>query len=955
MSRSVRSAVAVMQILGLSTCSESPTGPEAPSATPIGLHQLVAGSVTAGGSVTYSVAAPVGTPILIALQARTGSVADTMVATVSLTTRDVVLATVRSAGTQANLRDGTVSLPADAEPRTLLITVTGATPSTAGEFDLKVGSIGDAPEWNTAALPRETIAVESIDGAGDVDEFTVQATEGHLAVLQLAADVPFSDGLIVELLDGTAVLSSVTATASQAQFEESAPAWSTFPRTGPFTVRVRVGSLTSSQKGGYRLRLSSFPSAPPPRRIGLWERYVVVDTIAGADSVVAWQVEWSSPTKPIAFALEVLSSEPGDTLTATLSDESGGLKWGSVRAVANGGGVLLTVPTSIGTAPYPLIAVVRGLRPGAQAVYRVRFGSPLSDAPESVPAALALGDTVTGETIGDPREMDRFIVTPGPADTAFVVMLVPISQSTELGVRIDDRDHRRVAEWGVTGFYTDLERTATRFSLPPGGGPFEVTVGAIFTRPPSYSGGYKLRVVRVDRTPEGTPVPVTPGQTISGVIEEPGDIDEIQLDVVEGDELYFHHRVAAAPSDGQNFGLWDGTTRMETRPLPGYALPLDQQRVHHRWIAPRTGSFVMRVQNGQVSGPRSDYPAPYSIEVQQVSVEPESLPGTGWVYGDTIVGESIERRGDVDEFFMTFDSPQMTRLVLVAQRTGVEGGIHLTVEGPGGIGIAEQNVAAPSASDTISVGPHVEFPVAGTYRFRLEGTSLSPIPYRVFLVPSYVGPEVIGDTLPVGPWITGEAIDSIGDIDRYVFPVEPGRRYVAQIEMLPGATGAVSFESGLISARSDGTVTFGRPTTAEYLRATVEWFPSLAGLAQGPYRMRIQYSTAQPETASPTIAIGDTIDTESLEILGDEDTFTFTATAGELLRLRAVSGAQAADALLVLRLVEVGGDSDFVVDVAEGTLEFTPAYTGTFRVVVQQHMPLIDRDLGPYSLSLVRR
>ena len=225
----------------------------------------------------------------------------------------------------------------------------------------------------------------------------------------------------------------------------------------------------------------------------------------------------------------------------------------------------------------------------------------------------------------------------------------------------------------------------------------------------------------------------------------------------------------------------------------------------------------------------------------------------------------------------------------------------------------------------------------------------------MFLVPSYVGPEVIGDTLPVGPWITGEAIDSIGDIDRYVFPVEPGRRYVAQIEMLPGATGAVSFESGLISARSDGTVTFGRPTTAEYLRATVEWFPSLAGLAQGPYRMRIQYSTAQPETASPTIAIGDTIDTESLEILGDEDTFTFTATAGELLRLRAVSGAQAADALLVLRLVEVGGDSDFVVDVAEGTLEFTPAYTGTFRVVVQQHMPLIDRDLGPYSLSLVRR
>lgn len=953
-SHRTRPLLSALAIFLASTCSEGPTGPSTPDETPIDLSELVAGTLTAGQSVTYSIVAPADVPLLIALQTRTGSLADTLVATVSLAASDAVLATLRSAGTQTNLRDRSTTLPAAAE-RALLITVSGAKPSTGGAFHLEVGSITDAPEWNPTALASGTIASETIDGPGDVDEFTVQGTAGLYAGLHLAADVPFSGGLVVELLDGTTVLSSAMTTAAQTTLGEVATENVILSRTGTFTVRVRLAAPTSVQTGGYRVRLSAIQPTPPPHRRQLIVREIQVDTIAGVDSVVSWQVAWSSQTHPIGFSLEVLSSQPGDTLTATFSDEAGLNVIGTIKAAVDGGAALFDVPLVIGPPPYQLIAVIRGQHPNAQAVYRVRHGSQFADTPETVPAALVIGDTLTGETIDDSFDMDRYVFTPDPADTAFVVMLVPNTPSRELGILLYDRNHRLVEGWDVTGQYTNLERTATYLSLPDDRGPYQMVIGGGFHVWPGFTGGYRLRVVRVDRAAEGTPVPVTPGQTINGVIEQPGDIDDIRLDVVEGEEMYFHHHMPDPPVNGQGFSLLDGTTSLNKAPLASFALPIDQQRAHYLWRAPRTGSFTMRVQNGQIAGPASDFPAPYTVEVQRVNPAPEAIPGTGWIYGDTITGESIERRGDVDEFFVTFDAPQMTRLVLVAQRTGIEGGVYLTVEGPGGIGVANQSVAAPTASDTISVGPHVEFPVAGTYRFRLEGTSLSPIPYRFFLLPSHVGPEVIGDTLPVGPWITGEAIDSIGDIDRYVFPVVAGRRYVAQVELLPGSTGAVSFESDLMSARSDGTRDFGVSTTTGHMRATVGWFPSLAGLAQGPYRLRIQYSTTQPETAAPTIAIGDTIDTESLDVMYDEDEFTFSGTAGDLLRMSAVSAAQGAGARLVLHLVGAGASGDFVIDIAEGSHDFTLQFTGTFRVLVRAHMPQLERDLGPYSVSLVRR
>ena len=63
----------------------------------------------------------------------------------------------------------------------------------------------------------------------------------------------------------------------------------------------------------------------------------------------------------------MLSSEPGDTLTATLSDESGGLKWGSVRAVANGARMTIHVDVMYGSNVHHLIeaafkAFARALR-----------------------------------------------------------------------------------------------------------------------------------------------------------------------------------------------------------------------------------------------------------------------------------------------------------------------------------------------------------------------------------------------------------------------------------------------------------------------------------------------------------------------------------------------------------------------------------------------------------------
>lgn len=948
-SQLTRRLLAAAVVLALATCAESATGPGGSTRTELAAGEETTGSLTAGGRVEYLLSAPKDAMLFIALQARSGRIADTVVATVADAQNDAILATLVSAGSQPRLYDVVAELPAAAQERDLIITVKGAQPTVVSPFTLVANPLGTTPERSSATLTAGQTVSEALDVAGDTDEFTLQGAAGNVIWIQVAADAPFSDGLSVELFDGSTRLGGLTTSDAQTTLNELSTVPVAFPRSGAFTIRVRAGDGTASNNtGGYRLRFSAITPESLPLPGDLELRRLQLDSLVGPDSVDTWEVGWSTVDQPMGFSLEVMDAEPNDSLIATFTAGLGGDSAGTLVAVTGGGPVIFEGPLRPEGPATALIATVRAKRYAARAVYRMRLGSSTSDAPESVPALIVPGDTLEGESFGDKLDIDRYFLDAGPADAEWIVMLVPDSaradKRTSLIVR--DRSDQLVEEIALSAATTQLEMTATYLQLQPDRGPFSFTVfsGGF---PGEWKGTYRMRIARVDRGTETATTQVAPGDTISSAIEQPGDIDNYELNVVEGDEMYFHYG-QFVPGVDQAFSLYDGTSYIERLVLPDYALPFDEQDAHFLWRAPRTGTFTLQMRNGQNYGLASNWPTPYTIEIQRVERAPESIPGTGWAWADTIRGEMLERRGDVDEFFVTFDSTRMMRIVLVAHRADGMAGVRLTVHDSTGGERTRLGLALGDAADTITVDAHEEF-FPGTYRFQLQSTDPAPVPFEVYMAPSYIGPESINDTLPLGTWVSGEAVDSIGDLDRYVVHVDSGVAYLAEIEKLPGASGGFAFYVGESSASTYGQNGVGVAPATGWIDALVDWSFGIEGRPLGPYRMRVSALDPMPETAPSVIAIGDTVDTEAIDLITDEDRFTFQGTAGTVIRVTVQLASFPDNRWASVRLVVPGVDT-YWLETADGTAEdYMLPVTGTYTLIIQG-----GRDVGPYFLSVIQ-
>lgn len=941
-----RWALPTWVILQLVSCSGGPTEPRVDPTPRVTVGQPLSGTLATGESRDFQLELGAGETYLLSFQTTSGSSADTLIATVRPAMGGAAIALARSPGTQADLHDGMVPIAPAGQTRELLVTVTGAGPTHDGPFILLVRPMSGAPERAAASLATSAIATEELDALGDIDEFTVTGSTGHVAWLQIGAEVSFADGLHASLLDGSTVLTTATATAPVALGTlESEPVY--FPRSGSFTIRMRAGSgAPSANTGRYQLRLMAIPPSSPPTPRVLESQTLVLDTLAGPDSVAAFQLFWSSTQIPAGFALDLIDAAPSDTVIATIRRGYTGDSIGTIIAVPGGGQRVLALPLPPLSAVEPPIAIVRAARRNANVVYRVRLGSPQGDAPEHAVPTLVPGDTVAGETIADYFDWDEFVFDPAPPDSEWVVMLAPLDTITSsLRVHVSDRDRRLVQEWEVLTNVHEMERGAMYLKLGTQG-PYVIRVSG-----GGFRGEYRLRVLRIDRGTESAPSQLAIDDSLSSAIEQPGDFDEYRVDATAGDELYFHHETASPTAD-QVFTLLDGGNPLTVLPLPERVLPIDEQLAHYRWVVPRSGTFTVRINRSLVRGRASEWPSTYSIGLRRAHPTPELIPATGWAYGDTISGESLSWRGDVDEFDFDVDSVRMTRFVLIAPVADSGAAVHAAVFGPTGEPVGRVSVGS---SDSVNAIAHLEFTAAGRYRIQVQGTSRVPVAYRVFAVPSYLGPEVIGDTLPVGPWVSGEAIDSIGDADRFVYAVDSGRRYVVEIEREAGATGGFAFFSTVTFADTYGLHTFSTPTSAGWVRAHVLSQMGPDGPALGPYRLRISTIDFGPETAQPTVVIGDTITTEAIDLYGDEDHFTFDGTAGDSLRLTLRTANVGSEALVAASVVRADGELIAVKSFSGDSVDFGLPATGSYRIRVSAVSMDSTRDLGPYLLALVRR
>jgi hypothetical protein len=284
--------------------------------------------------------------------------------------------------------------------------------------------------------------------------------------------------------------------------------------------------------------------------------------------------------------------------------------------------------------------------------------------------------------------------------------------------------------------------------------------------------------------------------------------------------------------------------------------------------------------------------ARFQFKIVRVNRPPE-IAASGFALGDTVRGETINPLYDADLFTAHADSGQ-TIAALVQPLGSQAGGISVYQEG--GIGQELYLMSAAPGEPMLSSMP-MTLPSSGDWRFMVRSTEWQGHPrhrgpYRFWTLVRDSAPEHLAPALPIQTVVTGERMDNAIDVDRFTFQDTAGAELVTLVEGPHRVTVFVqSPTDSLIAAMIDqdndttlyhhGTQAFKLPATGTYkLRVESSWDAPWLATDTGPYRIMLFRLNRQPETASATIAVGDTARGEAVNPAGDIDEYTVTATAG---------------------------------------------------------------------------
>lgn len=168
--------------------------------------------------------------------------------------------------------------------------------------------------------------------------------------------------------------------------------------------------------------------------------------------------------------------------------------------------------------------------------------------------------------------------------------------------------------------------------------------------------------------------------------------------------------------------------------------------------------------------------------------------------------------------------------------------------------------------------------------------------YRFQIISVDPRPESVPATVAFGDTIAGESISPYFDVDEFTFTGKAGQNVNILLQPLTvgGSFYMALYEHyGTPSERRIAEAHYSEPTTDlyhPYNQSGPVTLPSdttytivvqASGWFGGPYRFLILPLDPRPESIPSTVAIGDTIDGESISPTGDVDEFTFTATAGQ--------------------------------------------------------------------------
>src|SRR5256885_1722222 len=289
--------------------------------------------------------------------------------------------------------------------------------------------------------------------------------------------------------------------------------------------------------------------------------------------------------------------------------------------------------------------------------------------------------------------------------------------------------------------------------------------------------------------------------------------------------------------------------------------------------------------------------------------------------GSEIRGEKIDRAGDVDEF--TFDAAAGAEFNAFLQSSR---GFPIEVAPPTGPALASgSSVESDSALFAHATG-RFQIPEGGSYVVRVSGVNsrfrADTGAYRLFLYPVDRRPERVPAAITPGDTIGGEAIDLPGDVDEFTFSGTAGDEFNAFLQARSGSPDTqlqldvvASGDTRLAGVTSNGTDTillrqvtgrFALPTTGMY-RLRVSGTVDRTDRDRGPDRVLLYQVNRRPETASDTIALGDRVSRESIDVPGDVDECRFTVRDSVGVNLVAQRGPDGPEGVLAAQLLDATG------------------------------------------------
>src|SRR6266516_415997 len=334
--------------------------------------------------------------------------------------------------------------------------------------------------------------------------------------------------------------------------------------------------------------------------------------------------------------------------------------------------------------------------------------------PETAPDTLALGDSVSRESIDVPGDVDEWRVTvPDSTGVDLVVQRGPDGPEGVLTAQLLDATGRAVASaysFGP-GFGTAGLDQMGRLALAPG--TYTVRVDGSWL----LRGSYRVWLYAFKFGPESVRDTFAIGDTVAGESIDPlGDVDRFRFYAMRGHHVNIAFQALSGPLAAS---LWSPRFAVEpgwrgTVGSPSAAASLRDHQSMRVDLA-ETGWYMLEVGEGSSPKPGPTERGPYRYTVELLGTSPEGVP-SALVPGDSVTGEAIDAPG--------------------AERRGEYFG---------------------SCYDA-TCGNVFRF--VGPYRFRVVAVNRAP--------------ENVPSSFALGDTVRGEAIFPAGDIDEFTSTGTPG-------------------------------------------------------------------------------------------------------------------------------------------------------------------------------------